>query len=258
MQKIVRILLALAVCLSIASCKSKKGDTTTEEARVSTKSDVFRTLSIDKMSFSLTLAGTELNSSGSIRIARDSVIICSIMPLPGMEFFRIAINKQGIIMINRVDKKFVSVSYDEMHKKGMDLNYSAFEAIFTNRLFLYGEDYFPKASDFGATEMNGRVKLMRTKGNVLQEFEYNSSKELASGSISVGSDYFTEWRYSDYFNVKSIRYPRTTFMSIKKGNVRRDITMTVEDIALDKDRNFEVKIPTSYQRISMEDFLKTY
>lgn len=258
MQKIVRILLALAVCLSISSCKSKKGDVTTEEARVSTKSDVFRTLSIDKMSFSLTLAGTEMNSSGSIRIARDSVIICSIMPLPGMEFFRIAINKQGVVMINRVDKKFVSVSYDEMKKKGMDLNYQAFEAILTNRLFLYGEEYFPKASDFGATEMNGRVKLMRTTGNVLQEFEYNSSKELSSGSISIGSDYFTEWRYSDYFNVKNIRFPHTTFLSIKKGNVRRDITMTVENVALDKDRNFEVKIPTTYTRISMEDFLKTY
>jgi hypothetical protein len=34
--------------------------------------------------------------------------------------------------------------------------------------------------------------------------------------------------------------------------------MTVENIELDKDRNFEVKIPTSYQRISMDEFLKTY
>ncbi len=258
MQKIVRILLALAVCLSISSCKSKKGGESSDDARVSTKSEVFRTLSIDKMTFSLTLAGTEMNSSGSIRIARDSVIICSIMPLPGMEFFRIAINKQGVIMINRVDKKYVSVSYEEMRKKGMELNYQAFEAMLTNRLFLYGEEYFPKASDFGATEMNGRVKLTRTKGNVLQEFEYNSSKELASGSLSIGYDYFTEWRYSDYFNVKSIRFPRSTYLSIKKGNIRRDITMTVENIELDKDRNFEVKIPSSYQKISMEDFLKTY
>ena len=123
MQKFVKIFLALTMCLFVSSCKTKKGDTSTEDARVSTKSEVFRTLSIDKMSFSLTLAGTELNSSGSIRIARDSVIICSIMPLPGMEFFRIAINKTGVIMINRVDKKFVSVSYDEMRKKGMDLNF---------------------------------------------------------------------------------------------------------------------------------------
>lgn len=258
MQKIVKILLALAVCLSISSCKTQKTETTTEEVRVSTKSDVFRTLSIDKMSFSLTLAGTELNSSGSIRIARDSVIICSIMPLPGMEFFRIAINKQGVVMINRVDKKFVSVSFDEMRKNGMALNYAAFEALLTNRLFLYGEDYFPKASDFGATEMGGRIKLTRTAGNVLQEFEYNSSKELSSGSLSIGADYFTEWRYSDYFNIKNVRYPHTTFLSIKKGTVRRDITMTVENIELDKDRNFEVKIPTSYTRISMDEFLKTY
>ncbi|MCQ2188879.1 MAG: DUF4292 domain-containing protein [Paludibacteraceae bacterium] len=257
MIKIARILLAAMMFLAISSCKTKQVENT-EEQRVSTKSEVFRTLSIDKMSFSLTLAGTEMNSSGSIRIARDSVIICSVMPLPGMEFFRIAINKTGVVMINRVDKKFVSVSYEEMRKKGMELNYSAFEAIFTNRLFLYGEDYFPKASDFGVTEMNGRMKLMRTKGNVLQEFEYNSSKELASGSISIGSDYFTEWRYQDYFNVKNVRYPRTTFLSIKKGSQRRDITMTVEDISLDKDRNFEVKIPSTYQKISMEDFLKSY
>ena len=58
--------------------------------------------------------------------------------------------------------------------------------------------------------------------------------------------------------MKNVRYPRTTFLSIKKGTVRRDITMTVENIELDKDRNFEVKIPTSYQRISMDEFLKTY
>ena len=71
---------------------------------------------------------------------------------------------------------------------------------------MYGEEYFPKSSDFGATEMNGRVKLMRTKGNVLQEFEYNSSKELASRSLSIGADYFTEWRYSDYFKYHSESY----------------------------------------------------
>lgn len=258
MQKFVKILLALTVCLFVSSCKTKQTDTTSEQSRVSTKSDVFRTLSIDKVTFSLTLAGQEMNSGGSIRIARDSVIICSIMPFAGLEFFRVAINKHGVVIINRVDKKFVSVSYDEMRMNGMELNYSTFEAIFTNRLFLYGDDYFPNASDFSATEMNGRIKLSRTKGNVLQEFEYNQNKELSSGSLSIGSDYFTEWRYSDYFNVRNIRFPQTTFFSIRKGTIRRDLTMTVEKIELDKDRNFEVKIPSSYQRISMDDFLKSY
>lgn len=266
MKNIKYVVIALgAIMLSLlTSCSAKKSVNKTdavavENQRVAPDSDVFRTLTIEKASFKLLLAETVMNSGGTIKIARDSVIICSIMPMPGMEFFRFVINKKGVLLINRVDKKYVEVTYDEMRSKGMALNYKAFEAMFTNRLFLYGKDCFPIASDFSVAEVNnGAIQLVRTDGDVLQEFVYNADKQLVSGNLSVGSTYASHWKYEDFFQVGAVSFPHDINLTIQSGVYSRTIGIHVDKVSLDKDRNFEVKIPATYKQITMKEFVETY
>ncbi len=249
----------LASCSTQKSVKKSSDSVATESQRATPDNDVFRTLTIEKASFKLLLAETVMNSGGTIKIARDSVIICSIMPMPGMEFFRFVVNKKGVLLINRVDKKYVEVSYDEMRSKGMALNYKAFEAMFTNRLFLYGKDCFPVASDFSVAEVNnGALQLIRTDGDVLQEFVYNKDKQLTSGNLSVGSTYASHWKYEDFFQVGSVSFPHDINLTIQSGVYSRTIGIHVDKVSLDKDRNFEVKIPATYKQITMKEFVETY
>lgn len=261
------ILFVSAMMLSmLTSCSifkktqsSENNKAVVETQRSASDNEVFRTLTIEKASFKLLLAGTVMNSSGTIKIARDSVIICSIMPMPGMEFFRFVVNKKGVLLINRVDKKYVEVSYDEMESKGIALNYRAFEAMFTNRLFLYGKDYFPVASDFNvADHSNGSLQLVRTDEDVLQEFVFNANKQLVSGVLSVGSTYASHWKYGDFMPVGSVSFPHDIDLTIQSGVISRTIGVHIEKLSLDKDRNFDVKIPATYKQITMKEFLETY
>ena len=95
-----------------------------------------------KMSMAVDLNGkgaTKVN--GTIRMKRDEVIQLSLTaPLIGFEVVRAEISPDGILVMDRMNKRYVQVSFAEL--KGLakaDLDFHSLQALFLNEIFLPGK-----------------------------------------------------------------------------------------------------------------------
>lgn len=272
----VAVLLCTAVAVPVMlGCSSKKEAATTSSSTSTEKTtkaksnerkkdDVsgFRTLSMDKATFSLVNAyGSQTSLNGSIRIARDSIIICSVTPFAGvnMEFARIGIDKNGITILDRINKRYFSMTFDEAQNQlGMAMNYNAFESIFTNRVFIYNNPYIPLVSDFKVSSLGDQTLLTYSDNKVSEEFYFNSAKTLVSGMIASGNRYSMRWNYSDYVEYNNVNFPKKFSLKVAGPDFHRQIDVQYKSVELDRDRSFEFKIPSSYKKVSLDELLKEF
>ena len=91
-----------------------------------------------KMSLSLDLEGKGVTKvSGTLRIKKGEVIQMSIAPLLGIEVARAEISPNGILVIDRMNKRYVEVSFAEVKALAKaDLDFHTLQALFLNELFL--------------------------------------------------------------------------------------------------------------------------
>lgn len=251
--------------LMLSSCKSAKTNVekkeTTEAQPERKKDDVsgFRTLSLDKATITLLNAsGSQTSLNGSVRIARDSMIICSITPFEGinMEFARIYINKEGISILNRIEKQYFTISFEEAQNLlGMAMNYNAFESIFTNRVFIYNNPYIPLTSDFNISPLGDQTLFTYSDNKVAQEFYFDAMKKLSGGMISSGNQYSMRWNYSDFDVYNNVNFPKKFSLKIAGPDFHKQVTIQYKSVELDRDRNFEFKIPASYKKVALDELL---
>lgn len=95
-----------------------------------------------KMSMAVDLNGKGATKiSGTIRMKRDEVIQLSLTaPFIGIEVARAEISPDGILVMDRLNKRYVQVSFAEL--KGLakaDLDFHSLQALFLNEIFLPGK-----------------------------------------------------------------------------------------------------------------------
>lgn len=261
-------LIIAAFSFGFTGCKTKKESS---QRVVSTKETrkAFRTLSMKKTNFTIETSSNKSSLNGTMRIARDSMIFCTIMPFPGMEFARIKVDEEGITIIDRIGKRYLSQSFADLRTKyGLSLDYNAFEAILTNRLFIYGSSMYPNLSDFKSTavtdsmfksvDIAGLTMLQRSDNNISQEFYLDSQKKILSGKILTNAEgYFLEWKYSQFSQIGQVWFPNVIDLnfSTKNGTLTK-FRIEHNGIELDSNKNFDFKVPESYQKVEMEEIIQ--
>lgn len=261
-------LIIAAFSFGFTGCKTKKESS---QRVISTKETrkAFRTLSMKKTNFTIETSSNKSSLNGTMRIARDSMIFCTIMPFPGMEFARIKVDEEGITIIDRIGKRYLSQSFADLRTKyGLSLDYNAFEAILTNRLFIYGSSMYPNLSDFKSTavtdsmfksvDIAGLTMLQRSDNNISQEFYLDSQKKILSGKILTNAEgYFLEWKYSQFSQIGQVWFPNVIDLnfSTKNGTLTK-FRIEHNGIELDSNKNFDFKVPESYQKVEMEEIIQ--
>ena len=96
-----------------------------------------------KMTVDLNLNGKSTGKvGGTLRIKRGEVIQISLAPFLGIEVGRAEISPDGMLVIDRVNKRYVQISFDELRKlTNVNLDFHVLEALFLNEMFLPGKPY---------------------------------------------------------------------------------------------------------------------
>lgn len=262
-------LVVAALFMGLAGCKAKKE--AIQPRVISTKETrkAFRTLSMKKTEFTIETSSNKSSLNGTMRIARDSMIFCTIMPFPGMEFARLKVDEHGVTIIDRIGKRYLDQSFADLKSKyGLSLDYNAFEAILTNRLFIYGSSMYPNMSDFKSSavtdtmfksvDIAGLTMLQRSDNSVSQEFYLDSQKKVLSGKIlTTAEGYFLEWNYSQFSQIGQVWFPSVIDLTFSTKNGKKTKFRIKHDgIELDSNKNFEFKVPESYQKVEMEEIIQ--
>ncbi len=221
-----------------------------------------------KTSFSFSMDGVHsVSFGGQVRIKKDSVIFFSIQPIAGVEVARAVIDTSGVLLVDRMNKRYFSTSFAEMKTEfGFDVNYHSIQAVLSNVPFAYEKNRDAYEKDFTKTEIPGnKILLQRVYDGLSQEFVVDSL--LQSGTIlSEMGD--IKWNYMDFSTfVGGRRFPMKTEIMLKSNHRDQSsnqrlsffsLSLSHRKIETNVSMNFNYKVPDSYQKISSEEIVELY
>ena len=174
-----------------------------------------------KMSLAVDLNGkgpTKVN--GTLRMKRDEVIQLSIAPFLGIEVARAEISPDGVLVMDRMNKRYVQVPFDELKNLAKaDLDFHTLQALFMNEIFLPGK----------------KVLTVRD----ISSFAVRPENENALIEVKNGK-----------------QFPGTMTVSFEGAAKPVTAVFELSRLSTNKDWEAHTEVPGKYERIELQDLLK--
>lgn len=216
-----------------------------------------------KMALSIDWEGkgtTKVN--GTLRIKKGEVIQLSIAPLLGIEVARAEISPDGVLVIDRMNKRYVEVSFAEVKAlANADLDFHTLQALFLNELFLPGKDDLTSrdASSFRVEMGLDGVTLDVKKAKRFSYRFLTQAPEALLKESCIGlmnTPYRLKWEYAGFRPLDAKLFPsemQVSFLGTKKP-VKASFALSRLSTNADWDAHTEVS--KRYEKVELEDILK--
>lgn len=271
-RRIFHILWTLLMVVLLAACSATKsvkkshfieGMTETEFVEnVIGNAGGWRALTA-KMSLAIDLEGkgaTKVN--GTLRIKKGEVVQMSIAPFLGIEVARAEISPDGILVIDRMNKRYVEVTFAEVKALAKaDLDFHTLQALFLNELFLPGKGDLTlrDASSFKVeTEAEGvwlNVKRVKRFGyHFLTEAPEALLKESYIGLN--GTPYGLRWKYDDFRALGKKRFPADMELTFEGGKKPVKAALALSRLSTNEDWEAHTEVSKKYEKVELEEILE--
>ena len=216
-----------------------------------------------KMALSVDLGGkgaTKVN--GSLRIKKGEVIQMSIAPLLGLEVARAEISPDGVLVIDRMNKRYVRVSFAELKAlANADLDFHTLQALFLNELFLPGKgDLTPRdVSAFKVEAESDGVALGVKKG---KRFTYQFLTQapealLKESCIGLsGTPYLLRWKYDAFRTLGQKQFPADMRVSFEGGKKPVKASFALSRLSMNTNWETHTEVSNKYEKVELGDILK--
>lgn len=263
---------AIIMILLVSSCSSTKnlkknvivGNLTQDEyvMNLFEKSKEWNAVS-GKIVLTINKADKEpLSVSGSLKIKRNEVIQLSIAPILGIEVARAEFTPNGILIIDRLKKRYITATFDELRQmSNTNLDYNILQSLFLNSVFVPGKQNLTASNlnDFSVTPENDKV-IMSIDNTKTFNYTFIASLQpelLKESEISLkSSNYKLLWKYDNFKDFNKGTFP--TYMNINVIGGKSLLSAEIEISRLSTDVNWEkhTEIPQKYKKVELQEILK--
>ena len=216
-----------------------------------------------KMSLSIDLEGkgaTKVN--GTLRIKKGEVIQMSVAPFLGIEVARAEISPDGILVIDRMNKRYVEVSFAEVKALAhADLDFHSLQALFLNELFLPGKGDLAArdASSFKiGQEAEGVLLSVKKAKRFSYQFLTEAPEALLKESLIGlnGTPYVLRWKYADFRSLGQKQFPTDMQLAFEGGTKPVKAAFALSRLSTDSDWETHTEVSKKYEKVELEDILK--
>lgn len=215
-----------------------------------------------KMSLALDVSGKTTRVNGTMRIKKGEVIQLSIAPLLGIEVARAEISPYGVLVIDRMNKRYVRVSFTELQElANAQLDFHTLQALFLNEIFLPGKKDLTSrdlsAFDIELVGRDVRLDVRKTK-RFAYTFLMQGTEALLKESL-VGlkdANYALSWKYENFRSLGQKQFPNTmtlSFMGLKKP---MNATFSLSRLTANSNWESYTKVSDKYEQVKLEDLIK--
>ena len=256
--------------LLLAGCKSSTGIASpgaeimkTEEAFFASVIDHsfhFDTFSA-RLSLDLSSMNQEFSSKAQLKMIRDDRLQISIQPFLGVEMFRIEISNDSIKMLNRMNKSYVTDSYQRLKREmEFDFNFQNLQALLMNRLFVPGENQISNSHfrQFRITKSNRSAELqLKDRNESFYTFTADGDERLLSTKIEH-EDQILTWNYNQFQTIDNQIFPmKMTAQLSDAGQTQGTATLTFSAPDMNRPVTLDFNIPSGYNRVSLAQLLNS-
>lgn len=255
----------------LSGCKSVKKVGTVEAGEAKAHQEFFD--SMKKQAFHYTTLSARLNveiitpekelsSRVDLKMVKDSAFQLSVVPMLGIELFRIEFSRDSVKMLDRLNKRYVSEGYEGMKGKlPVDFNFYNLQALFTNHIFLPGEQEISpeKYNRFKLTQ-DGPKAMATTRDalDLLYTFMADGEEKLLSLHVADKQEqYKLSWDYKDFRLVGQQPFPMLMDVRIVADNKQvGKLVLSFGRIEPNVPVNLNFSIPTKYKRVTFAQVIK--
>lgn len=216
-----------------------------------------------KLNLNLSSGTKSLSSKASLRIVKDKAIQLSIQPLFGVEVFRLYVDTDTLVWLDRMNKTYVKESIEELRKTyPVGFDYNTLQSLFTNRLFVSGKpeaiaaDY-EKFSINQASDMHYLLKSVDKSSEIEYSFAIDGNDRIALSRLQSPQDaHALQWQYADFALLANQTFPYKMDVSLASARRKVDVRIDFLDIVLDDVLELRASVPAGYSRASISDIVK--
>ena len=264
----IKIYSVLLVCslLLITSCKTTKetkGSMKSYEAKelfslVANNSLEYQTFS-GKFKTSLPMGKINVGATGYLRIIKDEKLQLSLQVTLMGEVLRFTVSKDSLVLIDRVNKQFVSESIQNIKQtSSFDFDLNNLQALFTNQMFLAGKPAITP-EDFRLFTINQEKEqaLIIAKDKYLNyTFTVDYTDHIRNSQITGNSGKTTiNWSYNNFSPLGNRSFPMQMGMDIKSSSNKFSLSFAFTKIDLNTGVEIDLNIPKNYNRITLDQAL---
>lgn len=216
-----------------------------------------------KISLSLDWEGKgETKVSGTLRIKKGEVVQLSIAPLLGIEVARAEISPDGILVIDRMNKRYVEVSFAEVKALvKADLDFHTLQALFLNELFLPGKGDLT-ARDASSFKVEPEAEGVWLNVKRAKHFGYHFLTEAPEALLKEsyiglnGTPYGLRWKYDDFRALERKQFPVDMKLAFEGGKKSVKAALALSRLSTNGDWEARTEVSKKYKKVELEEILK--
>ena len=197
-----------------------------------------------------------------LRIKKGEVIQLSIAPLLGIEVARAEISPDGVLVIDRMNKRYVEVSFAEVKAlANADLDFHTLQALFLNELFLPGKDDLTSrdASSFRVEVGLDGVTLDVKKAKRFSYRFLTQAPEALLKESCIGlmnTPYRLKWEYAGFRPLDAKLFPSEMQVSFLGAKKPVKASFALSRLSTNADWDTHTEVSKRYEKVELEDILK--
>lgn len=224
----------------------------------------FRTFTA-KLNMSLTAGKKSLSSRANIRIVKDDALQISIQPLFGVEMFRILINPDTVIFLDRMNKRYVRepvAALKERYPVGFD--FYTMQSVFTNALFVSGKEQpeFPDYRKFSYTRTPDQCYFMTSKdaeSGIDYSFTVNGNDRITfTHLMQPQKKQSLQWGYHNFIVQNDLIFPSKMNVTLSSSSRKVNAELLFSDIVTNEPLQLTMNVPSGYTKTTVDEILKIF
>lgn len=268
-----RFLLLMGALVFLFSCKTTRKIVDTPPAPVKLKGEevitVFDSVMARQFYFEWLTAKATVDytdKSGetttfdvNLRVRKDSAIWISITPLLGIEAARVLINRDSLMILDRVHRTFSARDYnylEDMLKTG--INYDMIQAVIVGNYFpylkneklksMYEEDPYIILSTLNKRQSKRVQEEKDPTKPIIQDFWIDGNYRIAKSKITDDKkDRWIEATYKNFMDVNSELFPGNLVVTISSASPII-IKLEYTKVTANEEFNMPFSVPEKYER----------
>ena len=212
---------------------------------------------------SLTAGKKSLSSRANIRIVKDDALQISIQPLFGVEMFRILINPDTVIFLDRMNKRYVRepvAALKERYPVGFD--FYTMQSVFTNALFVSGKEQvdatdYRKFRYIRTSDQNYHLSAEDPASGIDYAFTVNGDDRITfTHLLQPEKKHSLQWGYNNFALLNDISFPHKMQITLSSASRKVDAELLFSDVVTDQPVELNMHVPDGYTRTSIDEILK--
>lgn len=267
------IIFSFLVMIAVTACKPKQRiiySTKPVEDKennqlfsdINTNTFDFNTFS-SRLNMSLTSGTRSVSSRANLRMIKDSAILISVQPLFGVEVVRLYIDPNNILILDRMNKRYVKeslISLKEKYPVGFD--FYTLQSILTNSPFVSGKSSvedsdYRKFNITQTSDLNYYLTSKDPESDIEYSFTVNGNDRITfTHLMQYKKQQSLQWAYDNFAILGNNSFPHKMNAVITSKSRKIDAEFLFSEIVTNVPVQITSQVPGSYSKTSLDEILK--